>query len=391
MIDVLVLWWIAVGLLGWMYAGYPLIMALVSRGKKPVVPEPTMWPTVSLMIMTYNESLVIERKIRNSLELHYPAGQLDIMVVDSASTDGTPEIAARFADRGVRLVQQGMRAGKASAINAGLLAARGEIIIVSDANAMMDPEALRFAVRHFSDPRVGGLTGAMRQRDTSGTAESQSGDLYWRYESMMRVGESRLHSVIAMSGEMSVYRRSMFVRDGQVVPWYTKGATDDFEQTLYIIAHGQRVVYEPAAVVWEPAPDNAADLASQKIRIITQTIVSVRQNMWKLFRSGWYGWFIFPTRKVLPLASPWLLLWVLCATWILATQNSAWAILGALQTLIYVVWGLGRTIRPLARLLGPVDFLLTLNMFVLVSWIRLWRGHDFTVWNKVESSRTALS
>lgn len=394
----LLLWvfMVAFAALFWTYAGYPAaVMFLFRIFGQHHTPDDQYRPTVSLMIMTYNEETVIVQKLENALRLDYPPEKLEILVVDSASTDATARIATSFRSRGVRLVQQTTRAGKASAIDFGLQQASGEIAVVTDANAMMDPAAIRYIVRHFSDSRIGGVTGAMQQRDRSGTAESAAGDLYWRIEKVIRTAESQLYSVVGMSGEVSAYRRSLFLLDGQPVRWYTPGGPDDLDQTIYLIKHMYRVLYEPLAIVWEPAPDTAADITKQKIRVITMTIATVRQRWWSLltWRYGWYGMFIFPSRKILPLLSPFFYVVALGASVWLSRLNAWWLIVGIPMTLVMII-GLVGFVQPRWRSLAvvrPISFFVALNMYVVRAWMQYWSGRQYTVWDKVKSTRTALT
>lgn len=380
----------------WTYVGYPATVIWLSWVfKQHHLADDQYLPAVSLLIMTYNEETVIAQKIDNTLQLEYPKEKLEIVVVDSASTDATCRIAASFASRGVRLIQQAARAGKASAIDFGLQSTTGEVAIITDANAMMDPAALRNMVRHFSDPRVGGVTGAMQQRDTSRTPESAAGDLYWKVEKVIRTAESDLGSVVGMSGEVSAFRRDIFLDHGQPVQWYTPGGPDDLDQTIYLIRHGFRVLYEPRAVVWEPAPDTPGDIADQKIRVITMTIATVRRRAWPLlnWRYGWYGLFIFPSRKTLPLFSP--LFYVLAlGTSIWLSSSNGWWLIASIALGLVVIFGLAGFARPGWRrliIIRLTSLFLGLNTYVVRAWLQYWSGRQYIIWEKVMSTRTALT
>ncbi len=381
--------------LAWMYVGYALLVAFVARfWPRHHEVDPEFRPRVSLMIMTFNEEVVIDAKLENTLRLQYPWELLEVLVVDSASTDATVERARVWESRGVRLIRQPQRAGKASAIDYGLLHATGEIAIVTDANAMMEPDALTHIVPHFADPAVGGVAGAMQQRDQSGTAESAAGDLYWRVEKVIRTAESKLHSVIGMSGEISAYRRSLFVRDGSTVAGYTPGGPDDLDQTIYMIRDGYRVVYEPRAIVWEPAPDTAHDIADQKIRVITMTIPTARRNAWALFRPrfGWYGLLTFPSRKVLPLLSPLLYVVATLASAALTLRDPWWGLM-SIPLLLVIALSLVGSAWPAARrstIIRVPNFFVALNVFVARAWLQFLRGRHYIVWDKVQSTRSAL-
>ena len=155
-------------LLAWTFAGFPLfLLTFSSILKKHHFLNQAYFPKVTLMIMTYNEEKAISKKLENSLEIEYPHDKLEIFVVDSASTDKTQKIASKVIKefyknnpkdkRTIKLIAQQKREGKASGINFGMEKANGEIIMITDGNAMMNKDAIKNIVRHFDDPKVGGV------------------------------------------------------------------------------------------------------------------------------------------------------------------------------------------------------------------------------------------
>jgi len=183
-----IIFWVAVALVTYTYAGYPLILALASRLRRPRVwPEHT--PSLTLIIAAYDEAAVIEAKLRDTLALDYPADRLQVIVAADGSTDATAAIAASFAPR-VELVHRPARAGKMAAINRAMEQARGEVVVFSDANNRYLPDALREMARPFADPAVGAVTGRKTVAAEDGLGYSEG--LYWRYESKIRSWETRL-------------------------------------------------------------------------------------------------------------------------------------------------------------------------------------------------------
>jgi biofilm PGA synthesis N-glycosyltransferase PgaC len=216
---------------------------------------------VSFIVLAYNEADVIEEKLRNSQALEYPRDKLELMVVADGSDDGTPELARRFG--GVHVLHEPERRGKLAAMNRGAGAARGEILVFSDANNDYAPEALRELVAPFADRSVGVVTGRKAIDDGSGRPLDRAEGLYWRYESRLKEWQSAIGYVTGVAGEILAFRRDAF----QSPPVGTMN--DDFAQALLAAIDGWRVVYASRAVSLERASATIGDEAIRRSRLVT--------------------------------------------------------------------------------------------------------------------------
>src|SRR4029077_11697574 len=160
MLALKIVFWTSLVLLVWTHVGYPLAAALAARLRRHRVGSSAIEPTVSIVVAAHNEEDVVERRVRNLLELDYPTARLEILVASDASIDRTDEIVGRLAaeDDRVKLVQCA-RAGKGSAQNRGVAAATGELVAFAEANAAWQRDALGLLVHSFADPAVGYVTG----------------------------------------------------------------------------------------------------------------------------------------------------------------------------------------------------------------------------------------
>ena len=202
-----ILFWLAAGIILYTFLGYPLLIGLLARCVHRPVQKAAITPEVTLLIPAYNEAPIIARKIEKSLALDYTPERLEIVVVTDGSNDETVDIvasyAASYAERGVRLYHKPQRQGKMAAINRMMPLVNGEIVVFSDANAVLEQGALRALARNFADPSVGGVAGEKR---VLGGGEG----LYWRYESFLKRCDSALSSVMGAAGELFAIRRSLF-------------------------------------------------------------------------------------------------------------------------------------------------------------------------------------
>src|SRR5580704_1100277 len=175
------------------YGGYPMVLALLPRRIEEMAEPPSSpvcdgaeLPSVTILIPAYNEERWIARKIENTLELDYPGERLEIVVASDGSQDGTAEIARGYATRGVTVAAFPKRLGKQEMLNRLVPGAPGEIVVMTDANAILERGSLRALVRPFTDPEVGCAIGRrvciVQERSVPSVAES----LYWRYESWIK-------------------------------------------------------------------------------------------------------------------------------------------------------------------------------------------------------------
>ncbi len=235
------LFWLSTALLAWTQVGYGVVLALLARGRDPVqgrCVEPGAEPSVSLIVAAYREQDVIAEKVANALALDWPRERLEIIVAVDGSADDTAQ-GARAA--GADVVLELPRGGKMRAQDAGVRAARGELLAFSDANAMWDAKALRLLAAAFEDPDVAYACGQARFVNDAGT--NQEG-LYWRYELWMRAHESALSSVTAGNGAIYAVRREDYIA-------FDPPMGHDLALPAELVKRGRRAVYAPDACATE--------------------------------------------------------------------------------------------------------------------------------------------
>src|SRR5580765_3060250 len=135
--------WICVGLLAYVYLGYPLLVYLVSVLSPIAVKYAEIQPHVTVLITAFNEEAAIHGKLQNTLEIDYPADKLEILVASDGSTDRTDEIVKEYADKGIKLFRQEGRVGKTMTQNNAVEQATGEIILFSDATTLYNKDVFR--------------------------------------------------------------------------------------------------------------------------------------------------------------------------------------------------------------------------------------------------------
>lgn len=254
---------LSAALVAYPYLGYPALMALIARLGSRSRPPGGELPSVSVIVAAYNEEAWISQKIESTLAQDYPADRLEVVVVSDGSTDRTAAIVSQFRDPRVKLLAQTERGGKSVALNLGVGAARGEVLVFTDANAIFAPGAIRRLAGHFTDPGVGlvsgqGLYGEMGD----GTARVVANG-YVRFEALIKTGESALGFLGGADGAIYAFRRHLYRDLGPA-------QVNDLLHPIQATLAGYASRFDGAACTVEPPAAGAAREFQRHARIIAQ-------------------------------------------------------------------------------------------------------------------------
>ncbi len=378
------LFWATLVLSVYTYLGYPVLVGLLARLRPRPHRCAPIEPTVTLLIPAHNEAVVIAAKLDNALALDYPRDKLQIRVLSDGSSDGTDEIVLRYAGRGVELQRIDPRGGKPNAINHGVAAARGEILLLCDANTMFARNALRQLVRHFADPAVGAVTGDVRLRSRDAIHGEGEG-LFFRLERHLQVSESALWTAIGVDGGMFALRRSLYVANRRDT------LIDDFVIAMNVAKTGARVVYDPEALAEE---DSALD-PGQEMRRRMRTTAGGFQSLFEGRGRPRLGqpvlWFAYLSHKGLRWLGPLTLALLFAANLAVVAVAPVYAVLLGLQVLFYGLAAIGvrRQQAALPRLLCVPYFFCLTNAASVVGFWRWWRQSQPVTWAQAERHAAA--
>lgn len=275
-----IIFWISVFIVLYTYIGYGLLLYLllklkaIIKGKK-TIPEPGYTPSLTLIVAAYNEAYCIEEKILNTLALNYPADKITIIFITDGSTDETPSIVAKYPQ--IKGMHQPGRNGKIAAVHRAMEQVSSEVVVFTDANTMLNSEALMLMCRHYIDPTVGAIAGEKRVQ-IGDTADATAGEgFYWKYESKLKKWDSELYSVVGAAGELFSIRTDLYT------PVEPDTILDDFMISMHIALKGYRIVYEPDAYASELASANTREELKRKIRIAAggvQSTIRLKSLLW---------------------------------------------------------------------------------------------------------------
>lgn len=267
--------WLCLGAQAYHYFGYPLVLLGLARLRpRPVLRDERHSLRVSLITPTYNDGRRLAEKLENSLALDYPGPE--VIAVSDGASDETPAILARYAARGVTPIVLAKRSGKPTAINLAATQASGEILVISDTNALLASDAIKKLLRNFADPSVGCVSGIYGvAAESSGVPVGASEGLYQRVECWIRDQESRIGSTVAVCGALLAIRKDLFVR----LPPDT--VNDDLYLALQVLRQGFRSVIDSEARCWRRAARSFADEDKRRRRIAAGRLQQlIARGMW---------------------------------------------------------------------------------------------------------------
>jgi biofilm PGA synthesis N-glycosyltransferase PgaC len=246
-----------------------------SHGDLSTMP-PAPLPRVTVLVPVYNEEVVVAAAVRSLLSLDYPA--LDIVVVDDGSTDAAFALASglegQYGGITVRVMHK-TNGGKASALNTGIALARTPFVVCMDGDSRLTPDTLRYAMRHFADPRVGAVAGNVKVVNRSNLWTRLQALEYIEGLNLPRRAQGFLRAVNIIPGPLGIFRRDVLASVGG---YDTDTYAEDADLTLKVLTAGWHIVYEPRAIAWTEAPESLLDLIQQRYRWTRGILQSLRKR-----------------------------------------------------------------------------------------------------------------
>ncbi len=308
------------------YFGYPLLIAILAKvfGKTTTQVQPSEWPSVSIVMVAYNEEARIAGKLRNLASFDYPPQLLQTIVVLDGCTDNTKAICAEFS--GVEVIDQGKRSGKPAGLNAGVAQARGSVLLFVDVRQDLEPSTLKMLVTALNDPSVGAVGGELSHRDPA-TKQGKNVGLYWRYEKAIRKAESQFDSTVGVSGAIYAIARADYpgLKPDTIL--------DDFEIPMHIARSGKRVLFKSDAIAWDIVQENMDLEAKRKLRTLQGNYQTLFRHLWLLNPFKNRLWFQYVSHKLCRLIAPYFLMLI----FVCSLFGSGWfyKLLLAAQVLFY--------------------------------------------------------
>ncbi len=385
--------WICAFLVFYTYLGYGMLLWLLVRLKRIVKGKaerralPTndkQLPDVTFIVCAYNEQDIVDMKMKNIHQLDYPKDKFHIMWVTDGSSDDTNARLKAYSD--VEIVFTPERKGKTAALNHGLSMVKSEITVMTDANTLVNPEAIKEIVRLMQDPKVGCVAGEKRviARQEGHTAAEGEG-LYWRYESALKQMDSELYSAMGAAGELNAIRTALYN------PMPENALLDDFVMSMKMVDKGYKIAYTRDAYAMEYGSANLLEESKRKKRIAAGGLQSCwwLRKMMNPFRKPIVA-FQFVSHRVLRWSiTPFALMALIPINVILVMMNAGpfYTVCWILQIIFYMAafcgYLLERHERRSKLLYIPYYFLfMNMNVFAGISYLRSHQGGG--TWEKAK-------
>lgn len=383
-----VVFWSCILGVAYHYIGYPVVLFtlctiaqvrsdltyLLHRHSRRCHRQNEEFPRVAVLISAYNEQNIIAAKVENCLEIDYPPDRLEFLFGLDAPSDETAVILSRIRDPQMRVFHYKSRRGKLAVLCDLAKQTSAEILVLTDANTILEAHCVKNVVRHFADSRVGAVSGE-ELRVAAPNAEPSGESLYWRYESALKILESRLNCSLGGNGAVLAIRHSLFKPSKESI-------VEDFQIPLEIRFSGYRVIYDPEAIAVEDITPTFNAQFARRVRIGAgnyQTLLTHPEYLNPL--RGLLG-FSFISHRLLRWLAPFLLLTSFFCSMTMAVRPF-FGLLFTLQCLFYCAALLAYLLLKRGRspgILGTPLHFCSMNLALLLGFYKYITGRQGVVW-----------
>lgn len=380
--------WLSLAGIFYTYIGYPVVLWMLARWRARAWSPAPIHPSVSIVLAVRNGMPLLEHRVQQLLSIDYPNIE-ELIVISDGSTDGTPEFLSHQNLPNLHPVVLAEHAGKATAVNAGIAKATGELIVFVDLRPEIQPGALQHLVSNFADPQIGCVAGEyILAHDAQTDGSASVGRAYWLYEQWLRNAEAAIDSVVGVPGCFYAVRRAL------ATPQPPGIILDDMFQPLSVIRQGYRCVVDPQALVVDKWPKKIEGEFRRKVRTLAGNFQLVALAPWILSLQN-RVFFQFFSHKIMRLVVPYLLVLLLVSSALLATNSAFFAVMTVVQAVGWVLAIIGGRYKiPLVnRIAGPANALLVLNAAAVVGLYKFLftRGPLWKIWATGKAADAASS
>ena len=371
--------WFSLFVVGYSYCLYPVLLRILAgRFGHPPLLSAEHLPSIGIVIPVHNEEKVIAGKLRNIFSADYPADRLSVWIGSDCSSDRTDDVVKEQGNPRVHLWRSPARMGKAGVLNRLIPMVDAEIVLLTDADIILDPASIRALAMNFADPEVGGVGGMTLQRQQGKGVRTEE-TAYRSYEAYLKSLESNLHSTISAFGSFYAIRKKLFV------PFHPHTySNDDVIMPMNIIRQGYRMCFEPAAVSYEEVMPELKTEFRRRVRIGAGNFQAFFWLLDFLNPARGWPWFCYVSHKVTRWFSPLFIgLAAACCGILSFTGNGTVYQLLFISGLLSVIAGLFHAVIPLP-LTRKIYYFMAMNLALIIGFSQFLAGIRSAVWSRTE-------
>jgi len=366
------IFWSSLILIFYTYFGYPLLLKCISLFRSKTVNKGNISLPVTFIITVHNEESSIKNKIENTLSLNYPKDKLQIIISSDASNDATETYVLEYKNKGVELVRTNERKGKENAQKHAVERAQGDILIFSDVATILQPDAIINIVSNFNDPSIGCVSSVDKFIDKDGTLSGEGA--YVRYEMFLRNLESRVNSLVGLSGSFFATRR-------EVCENWDINLQSDFNTLLNSLKIGLRGISDPDTVGYYKNISDEAKEFDRKVRTVLRgmTVFFNSLSLLNPLKYAMFSWQLF-SHKLMRWLVPWFQIIALLTNIILAVHIDIYRIILFFHLGFYLISLLGSFPGNKMPFFKLPYYFVNVNYYTFIAWIKFLKGERIITW-----------
>lgn len=386
MLVIKILFFLSILLIFYTFIGYPISLYILNKLKNPIIKVNMEYkPSVSIIIPAHNEENVILSKLNNVCQLQYPNNKLEVVVASDNSTDDTNNLVEEFTknhkNKNILLHLVKERKGKTNAQNEAVSLAKGEILIFTDSNAILEENSISHLVSSFTSKDIVYVTGRLKYVNDTNHLSSESEKTYWNYDLFMRKMESNIKTITAGNGALYAIRTNEYVNFDPI-------RSHDSAMPLEAALKSKRAIYNENALAFEKAGETKEDEFKRKVRMFRGVLNPIVKypKKYNIFKYGWFTYFYFSHRT---LRSSLFILHLICFITNLILINSSlfFSVLFVGQLIFYLVALIGKTGRFNSKVFYYPNYYTITLIAQFRGAVNQITGKSKPFWEKAETTR----
>lgn len=364
--------------------GYPLVLLILEKFiKRENDQDYTYKPFVSVIISAYNEEDVIEKKLENIIKTDYPS--YEVIIANDASNDRTVELCDKFIkehpDYDIKVNTVVNHLGKTNAQNEAVEAAKGELIVFSDANSMFKTNAISELVSYFTADDIEYVCGSLIYMEDVDVSSAVAENTYWNFELKLRKIESNIKTIVNGNGAIYAVRKKDYRHIDLV-------NSHDYELPLYAGLNHKKALYNPKAIAVEKAGQTTADEFKRKVRMQRRILTNIFTNLRRLniFEYGWFSFFHFG-HKTLRYMQAFFHIVLFIANLALLNEGMFYKLFFLGQVAFYTLAVIGQLSRSKNKVFYFPRYYCAMMLAQILGAYKELRGGSKATWEKAETTR----